>query len=77
MRFFLFAFLIPFFWASKDNFPPEEADAIYFNARVWTGDKSQPEAASIATKGNTIIYVGNNYNSVVVTIYQVSIFVMP
>ena len=36
------------------------ADIIYTNARIWTGDTSNPSASSIAVHANTILYVGNN-----------------
>ncbi len=36
------------------------ADQIFTNAKIWTGDKSNPSAQSIAIKGNTILAVSND-----------------
>src|SRR5215211_3976972 len=36
------------------------ADVIISNARVFTGDESNPRAQAVAVKGNRIIYVGTN-----------------
>ena len=46
--------------ASKNS---EQADKIYFNAKVWTGDSTNKWADAIALKGNQIIYVGKDYQS--------------
>jgi hypothetical protein len=37
------------------------ADRIYFDANIWTGDSSNPEAKAIAIKDSLILYVGNDY----------------
>lgn len=37
------------------------ADKIYINAKIWTGDSSQPFAKAIAIKDNSIIYTGGDY----------------
>jgi predicted amidohydrolase YtcJ len=37
------------------------ADRIYMNAKIWTGDSSNPEAKAIAVKDSLIVYVGNDY----------------
>jgi len=39
------------------------ADRIYFNAKIWTGDSSNPAATSLAMKDSLIIYVGDDYES--------------
>lgn len=39
----------------------QKADHIYINAKIWTGDSSNPWADAIAIKGNTIVYVGKDY----------------
>jgi predicted amidohydrolase YtcJ len=39
------------------------ADRIYLNAKIWTGDSSNPEAKAIAVKDSLILYVGNDYQS--------------
>jgi predicted amidohydrolase YtcJ len=41
----------------------ESADKIYFNANIWTGNEAFPRAEAIAVKGNTIIYVGKEFES--------------
>lgn len=41
----------------------ETADIIYTNALIWTGDSSAPQTGSIAVKGNTILYTGNEYEA--------------
>ena len=38
----------------------EYADIIYTNARIWTGDSTDSIVNSIAIKGNTIMYVGDD-----------------
>lgn len=42
--------------------PQETADTIYFNAYVWTGDVNRPLATTFGVKGNTILFVGNEYD---------------
>jgi predicted amidohydrolase YtcJ len=37
------------------------ADRIYFDAKIWTGDSTNPEANAIAIKDSMILYVGNDY----------------
>src|ERR1700712_5735042 len=39
------------------------ADKIYYNAKIWTGDSSQPTGEAIAIKDSLILYVGNDYHS--------------
>ncbi len=34
------------------------ADNIYFNGKIWTGDTTNPSASVLAIKGNQIVYVG-------------------
>ena len=41
----------------------DQADKIYFNARIWTGDPANTWADAIAIKGNEIVYVGKDYQS--------------
>lgn len=41
----------------------EQADKIYFNAKIWTGDPANAWAEAIAIKGNQIVYVGKDYQS--------------
>jgi len=36
------------------------ADVIINNARIFTGDESNPHAEAVAVKGNRIVYVGTN-----------------
>jgi predicted amidohydrolase YtcJ len=37
-----------------------QADSIYFNGKIWTGDTSNASATVIAIKGNKIVYVGED-----------------
>ena len=37
-----------------------DADKVYFNASIWTGDSSNPEATCVAIKGDKIVYTGND-----------------
>ncbi len=37
---------------------------LYKNAKIWTGDRGNPAATAIYTKGETILYVGNNTESI-------------
>lgn len=39
----------------------EKADHIYFNAKIWTGDSTQPWSKALVLKGNRIIYTGDDY----------------
>lgn len=39
----------------------EKADAIYYHGKIWTGDKDQPWATSIAIRGDKIVYTGDEY----------------
>jgi predicted amidohydrolase YtcJ len=41
------------------------ADRIYMNAKIWTGDSSNPTATAIAIRDSTILFVGNEYQSYV------------
>ena len=52
-------FVICFLLSACESAP--RADQIYIEANIWTGDRSNPQASAIAIKGNTILYVGNNY----------------
>jgi hypothetical protein len=40
--------------------PPEPADLVLLNARVWTAEPSQPWAEAVAVRGNRIVAVGKN-----------------
>ncbi len=37
-----------------------KVDKIYINAKIWTGDSSNPSASVMAIKGDKIVYVGND-----------------
>ena len=37
-----------------------KVDKIYINAKIWTGDSSNPSASVMAIKEDKIIYVGND-----------------
>ncbi len=41
------------------------ADRVYLNAKIWTGDSSNPSATAIAIKDSIILYVGDGYQSYV------------
>ena len=41
----------------------DQADKIYFNAKIWTGDTANTWADAMAIKGNEILYVGKDYQS--------------
>ena len=51
---------ILFSCSDKQN---DQADKIYFNARIWTGDSANEWADAVAIKGNEILYVGKDYRS--------------
>ncbi|HXB44495.1 MAG TPA: amidohydrolase [Puia sp.] len=40
----------------------QNADRIYINAKIWTGDSANDRATAIAVKDSAIIYVGNDYS---------------
>lgn len=41
----------------------DKATRIYINAKVWTGDSSQPATGAVAVKDSIILYVGNAYET--------------
>lgn len=41
-----------------------EADKVYMNAKVWTGDSAMPTATCVAVKGDQIVYVGDDASAV-------------
>jgi predicted amidohydrolase YtcJ len=43
------------------NSSHEPADKIYFNAKTWTGDSTQPWVNAIAVRGNKIVFTGNDF----------------
>ena len=51
------------FLFSCDEKRNNAADKIYFNAIIWTGDSSNAWADAIAIKGDEIVYVGKEYQS--------------
>ena len=53
-----------FISCNEDSANSEQADKIYFNAKIWTGDPANAWAEAIAIKGNQIVYVGKEYQSV-------------
>lgn len=44
-------------WAQPAS-PTSPADAIYVNARIWTGDGAQPSAQALAVQGGRLVQVG-------------------
>jgi len=45
---------------SQEAAPPEYADIVVRDARVWTGDAERPWAEAVASRGDTIVAVGSN-----------------
>ena len=60
-RFLLLSVLLSFFFACQQN---PQADILYYNASIWTGDSSNPQASVIAIKDHKILYVGSNKDSI-------------
>jgi predicted amidohydrolase YtcJ len=60
---FIFPLLVIFFISFSSCNQHPVADRIYFNAKIWTGDSTNPEATAIAVKDSMILYVGNDYSS--------------
>jgi hypothetical protein len=52
--------LVSFFGFSCSG---NKVDKIYINAKIWTGDSSNPSASVMAIKGDKIVYVGNDASS--------------
>lgn len=50
-----------FFFACSRNIPTEK---VYFNGRIWTGDKKNPHATAIYVKDSTIVFVGSDAEAV-------------
>ncbi len=46
-------------WLALGCAPPAEADLVVFG-RIWTGDSTRPFAAAVATRGDTILGVGDS-----------------
>jgi predicted amidohydrolase YtcJ len=61
-RFLITAFTITILLSCNEK-QNESADKIYINAKIWTGDSTDPWADAIAIKGNKIAYVGKDYQS--------------
>ncbi len=49
-------FIIPILISCSGN----KVDRIYYNAKIWTGDVSNPEVSVLAVKGDKIVYVGDD-----------------
>ena len=60
MKINLLTFAI-FFFACSKNIPTEK---VYFNGRIWTGDKKNPNATAIYVKDSTIVFVGSDAEAV-------------
>ncbi len=45
-----------------------QADSMYINAAIWTGDTANSSATAIALKGNQIVYVGSDPSQVNATV---------
>lgn len=58
MRYYLLLIISAGLLSCKDY--RDVADAIYYNARVWTGDEAQPFCSSIAVKGNIVLHTGED-----------------
>ena len=59
--YWILIFYFSFYMISCKQHPV--ADRIYLNAKIWTGDSSNPEAKAIAIKDSIILYVGDDYQS--------------
>lgn len=59
ITFFLLIICLNYATAQHGN-KQQTADLLYSNAKIWTGDKNNPAATSIAVAGNRILYVGNH-----------------
>ena len=51
--------IIPIFITSCSE--SSNADIIYVNAKIWTGDSTNSRATSIAIKDSLIVFVGTDY----------------
>lgn len=40
---------------------PAGADAVYYHAKIWTGNPAQPWASALAISGDSIIAIGDDY----------------
>ena len=56
-----------FFFACSRNIPTEK---VYFNGRIWTGDKKNPHATAIYVKDSTIVFVGSDENEVHIHVHE-------
>src|SRR4030095_2839527 len=62
MRKILLIIAAGFLFSSCNQTEKESADKIYINAKIWTGDNTNPWADAIAIKGSDIVYVGKKYD---------------
>ncbi|MFZ0470997.1 MAG: hypothetical protein WAL94_00135, partial [Bacteroidales bacterium] len=53
----MFALLLSVISCQNNN---QTSDMIITNAKIWTGNESQPLAEAMAVSGDTIIAVGSN-----------------
>jgi predicted amidohydrolase YtcJ len=58
--FFKTIVLIAFYLSAGISYGYETADIIFSDGKIWTGDKSNPYASTLAIKGNKIIAVGSS-----------------
>lgn len=56
LAFFMLAFI-------ACQFKQPSADAIYYNANIWTGNREQPSAGALAIKDGNILFVGDDYQA--------------
>ena len=63
MKNMLFISILCLVWTFISCKQHPAADRIYLNAKIWTGDSSNPEAKAIAIKDSVILYVGDDYQS--------------
>ena len=57
MKHLLKLFVVSFLLISCGS---QKVDKLYVNAKIWTGDTSNPRASVMAIKGEKIIYVGDD-----------------
>jgi predicted amidohydrolase YtcJ len=57
MKYFFNLFVVSFLLISCGG---QKVDKLYVNAKIWTGDTSNPSATVMAIKGEKIVYVGND-----------------
>ncbi|MBI4809895.1 MAG: hypothetical protein HY800_00275, partial [Ignavibacteriales bacterium] len=60
IAFLLFAAIHSFYISLNNTFAQMHTDIVFVNGRIWTVDKSQPQAEAVAAHESIIVAVGSS-----------------